>query len=102
MKLNIKARLKNKTFLISVTVLLVALIYRVLSLFDVFPAVSENEILEIVSMAVNILALLGVVVDPTTEGFSDSERAMTYFTEKDARLTGGDEQNEQKNLYFPQ
>lgn len=85
MKLNIKARLKNKTFLISMSVLIVSLVYRVLSLMDVFPSVSESEILELVSMAVNVLALVGVVVDPTTEGINDSERAMTYFTEKDVR-----------------
>lgn len=86
MMLNIKARLKNKTFLISVSVLLVALIYKVLSLFGIFPDVSENEILEVVSMGVNVLALVGVVVDPTTQGFSDSKRAMTYYTHKDIRL----------------
>ena len=85
LKLNIKARLKNKTFLISMSVLVVSLVYRVLSLMDVFPSVSESEILELVSMAVNVLALVGVVVDPTTEGINDSERAMTYFTEKDVR-----------------
>lgn len=85
MKLNIKARLKNKTFLVSMSVLIVSLVYRVLSLMDVFPSVSESEILELVSMAVNVLALVGVVVDPTTEGINDSERAMTYFTEKDIR-----------------
>ena len=85
MKLNIKARLKNKTFLISMSVLIVSLVYRVLSLMDVFPSVSESEILELVSMAVSVLALVGVVVDPTTEGINDSERAMTYFTEKDVR-----------------
>lgn len=85
MMLNIKARLKNKTFLISVAVLTVALVYRVLSLFDIFPTASENEILELISMAVNILAIVGVVVDPTTEGLSDSQRAMTYYTDKDVR-----------------
>ena len=62
MMLNIKARLKNKTFLISASVLIVALVYRVLSLFDIIPTASENEILELISMAVNILALVGVVV----------------------------------------
>lgn len=85
MMLNIKARLKNKTFLISVAVLTVALVYRVLSLFDIFPTASENEVLELINMAVNILALVGVVVDPTTEGLSDSKRAMTYYTDKDVR-----------------
>jgi phi LC3 family holin len=32
---------------------------------------------------VNILAFVGVIVDPTTSGVNDSERAMTYFRDCD-------------------
>ena len=85
MKINIEARLKNKVFLISMSVLLISIIYKVLSLFGIAPSVDENAILEVVSMVVDFLALLGVVVDPTTKGINDSERAMTYLTEKDVR-----------------
>lgn len=92
MKINFKARLKNKTFLISMAALIVSLVYRVLMIFDVFPSVSEGEIGEIVVMAVNILAFAGVIVDPTTEGFSDSERAMTYCTCDDVRKAETEEQ----------
>lgn len=87
MKINLKARLKNKTFVISTAVLTVSLVYRILSLFGIFPEISESEIGEAINMAVNILALAGVVVDPTTEGMSDSERALTYCTERDVRKT---------------
>lgn len=87
MKINIKARLKNKTFVISTAVLTVSLVYRILSLFGIFPEISESEIGEVINMMVNILALAGVVVDPTTEGVSDSERALTYCTEHDVRKT---------------
>lgn len=85
MKINLKARLKNKAFVISTAVLIVSLVYRILAAFEVFPSISESEIGEIINMAVNILALVGVVVDPTTEGISDSERAMTYCTDCDVR-----------------
>lgn len=85
MKINIQARLKNKIFLISMSVLLISIIYKVLSLFGIAPSVDENAILEVVSMVVDFLALLGVVVDPTTKGINDSERAMTYLTEDDIR-----------------
>lgn len=84
-KINLKARLKNKAFLVSVVALTVSLVYRVLALFGIIPAHGENEIIELFGMAVNILAVLGVVVDPTTEGLSDSERALTYCTECDVR-----------------
>ena len=85
MKINIEARLKNKVFLISMSVLLISIIYKVLSLFGIAPSVDENAVLEVVSMVVDFLALLGVVVDPTTNGINDSERALTYFTENDIR-----------------
>lgn len=85
MKINIEARLKNKVFLISMSVLLISIIYKVLSLFGIAPSVDEHAILEVVSMVVDFLALLGVVVDPTTKGINDSERALTYLTENDVR-----------------
>lgn len=85
MKINIQARLNNKIFLISMSVLLISIIYKVLSLFGIAPSVDEHAILEVVSMVVDFLALLGVVVDPTTNGINDSERAMTYLTENDVR-----------------
>ena len=85
MKINIEARVKNKVFLISMSVLLISIIYKVLSLFGIAPSVDENAVLEVVSMVIDFLVLLGVVVDPTTKGINDSERAMTYFTENDVR-----------------
>lgn len=85
MKINIEARLKNKVFLISMSVLLISIIYKVLSLFGIAPSIDENAVLEVVSMVIDLLALLGVVVDPTTKGINDSERALTYFTENDIR-----------------
>ena len=78
MKINFKARLRNKTFLISAGVLIVSFIYSLLSLFGVVPSVREQQITELFTMGVNLLALCGVVVDPTTKGFNDSDRAMTY------------------------
>ncbi len=85
MKINIKARLKNKTFLISACTLLVSFVYKLAAIFGFVPTVSELEISELLGVAVNVLAFLGVVVDPTTEGVSDSARAMTYYTELDVR-----------------
>ena len=85
MKINIKARLKNKTFVLSSSVLFVSFIYGLLSLLGIVPRISEKQITDLVYMAVNILALLGVVVDPTTKGICDSDRAMTYCTDCDER-----------------
>lgn len=85
MKINLKARLKNKVFIISVGTLVVSILYKILSLCGVVPSVSESEILEVFSYLVDALSLMGIIVDPTTKGVSDSERAMTYYTENDVR-----------------
>lgn len=85
MKINLKARLKNKTFIVSIATLLITFVYQLLSMFEVVPAVSESTVINLLGMVVNLLAGLGVIVDPTTDGINDSERAMTYYTENDVR-----------------
>jgi phi LC3 family holin len=91
MKVNWKARFKNKVFLISFLALLISFVYNVLGMFDVVPAISESQVSEFITIIVNVLGVLGVVVDPTTQGVSDSERALTYFTENDVREAEGNE-----------
>lgn len=77
-KINWKVRFKNKTFLVSFCALIISFIYEVLSLLHVVPTISENDILQIVYIIINVLGVMGVIVDPTTKGISDSERALTY------------------------
>ncbi len=89
MKINLKARFKNKMFVLSASALVVSFAYQMLSAFDIVPAITENEVTGLITMAVNILAFLGVIVDPTTEGINDSERAMTYCTDCDVRKNDG-------------
>ena len=86
MKINIKERLKNKVFLLAAIALIISFVYQLLGMFGVVPRISEDEIVGLVTMAVNILAFFGVLVDPTTEGMSDSERALTYGTNFDVRV----------------
>jgi len=81
-KINWKVRFKNKTFLVSFCALIISFIYEVLSLLQVVPTISENNILQIVYIIINILGVMGVIVDPTTKGISDSERALTYHNNK--------------------
>ena len=85
MKINLKARLKNKTFIVTFATLIIAFVYQLLSMFEVVPKVSESTVINLLGMVVNLLAGLGVIVDPTTDGINDSDRAMTYYTEEDAR-----------------
>lgn len=85
MKLNIKARLKNKAFLIAFCAVVIEMIYHILSVFGIVPCATEAQTVELSGLVIDALALAGVVVDPTTEGFADSDRAMTYYTEYDVR-----------------
>ncbi len=85
MKLNLKARRQNKVFILSVAGLVITFVYQALSMFGIAVPISQSETSELITMGINILAFAGVLVDPTTEGFSDSERAMTYCTDCDVR-----------------
>lgn len=76
--LNWKLRLKNKTTLIALIAALAALVYQILGAFGITPSISEDTVLEIAGLAVNALCLLGIVVDPTTQGVADSDRALEY------------------------
>ena len=78
MKLNWKVRFKNKVWLGSFLSLMVGFIYSLLALFDVFPAVTQNLVVQLLNQVLTFLGLIGVIVDPTTAGLEDSDRAMGY------------------------
>ena len=78
MRINWKVRFKQKVFLTSFISLIVSFVYSMLALFDIFPEVTKNNVLEIINQILTFLGLLGIIVDPTTPGFQDSERAMSY------------------------
>lgn len=80
MKINWKVRLRNKAFLASLLALTITFIYDLLAMLGVTPAMDENALLTIVDTVLKVLALMGVVMDPTTQGVGDSDRAMTYET----------------------
>ena len=78
MKINWKVRFKNKVWLGSFFSLVVGFIYSLLALFDVFPAVTQNLVVQLLNQVLTFLGLVGVIVDPTTAGLEDSDRAMGY------------------------
>ena len=78
MRVNWKVRFKNKTWLSMFISLIVGFTFNILKLFDVFPSITENTVLNIINEILTFLGLIGVLVDPTTAGLSDSNRAMTY------------------------
>lgn len=76
--MNILVRLKNPVFLLTFLATVVAFIYQVLGMFGVVPKISEDQLIQFVSLIINVLTALGVLVDPTTKGVGDSGRAMRY------------------------
>lgn len=78
MKINWKVRFKNKVFLASLAALVVTFVYSLLALLDIYPAVTQNMVMQIINQVLMLLAALGVIVDPTTAGIEDSNRAMGY------------------------
>ena len=78
MKINWKVRFKNKVWLTSFISLVVGFVYSLLALFEIYPPVTQNLVLQITSQVLTFLGLIGVIVDPTTEGLGDSKRALNY------------------------
>ena len=78
MKLNWKVRFRNKTWLTMFISLIVGFVFNLLKLFDIVPSFSENLVMNIAGQVLTFLGLIGVIVDPTTAGIEDSNRAMTY------------------------
>lgn len=78
MKINWEVRFKNVTWLTMFISLIVGFVFNILKMFDIFPIITENQIMEIVSQVLTFLGLIGVLVDPTTAGVGDSKRAMSY------------------------
>ena len=78
MKINWKVRFKNKTWLITFLITILAFVYQILGMFDIVPPITQDMATQLVTIVINMLVAIGVVIDPTTAGTSDSEQAMTY------------------------
>ncbi len=78
-------RLKNKNFWLSFipTVLLLIQAVALVFGFELDFGDLGNQLKEIVNLVFILLALLGVVTDPTTAGVGDSQQALTYEKPKE-------------------
>jgi len=82
MNINWKLRLQNKATLTTIILAIVAFAYQMLGLFGVVPSISQDTIINLVGLIINLLVGFGIVVDPTTAGVSDSEKALSYTEPK--------------------
>lgn len=78
MKLNMNVRWQNKTWFVGFIALIVKFIYDVLASFEIVPVIEQGVVNTLVETVATLLVGLGVLIDPTTKGVSDSERALKY------------------------
>ena len=80
MKINWIVRLKNKTFWVAIIPAILLLAQQICALFGVELNIAglSDQLIAIVGTAFSVLALVGIVNDPTVASLSDSEQAMTY------------------------
>lgn len=80
MNINWKVRFANKQFWLSLIPALLLLAQVVAAAFGFTLDLGDlgNKLLAVVNALFAVLALLGIVTDPTTTGVSDSAQAMTY------------------------
>ena len=84
MKINWSVRLKNKSFWVSIIPAVLLLVQQVCGIFGVKIEIAglSDQLLAIIGTVFAILALVGVVNDPTVASLSDSNLAMTYTEPK--------------------
>lgn len=80
MKINWKLRIKNKAFWMSLVPAILLLIQVVAAVFGYTLNLGDlgDKILAVVNAVFALLVILGMVNDPTTHGFSDSDQARKY------------------------
>ncbi|KGR88392.1 phage holin [Lysinibacillus odysseyi] len=83
MKINWKVRLQHKQFWVYLIALLIVLANQVAGIFNVDITIYNDQVTAITETVLSILALLGIIIDPTTAGASDSYQAMRYQKPKE-------------------
>lgn len=79
-KINWIVRIKNKAFWVALIPAVLMLVQMIAAVFGYEMNLGDlgDKLLAVVNSLFVVLAILGIVTDPTTEGVADSERALTY------------------------
>lgn len=80
--INWKVRIGNKTFWLTIVPALALLVQVVAAVFGITIDLTDTvaKLVDVINAVFAVLVIVGVVVDPTTAGVSDSAQAMTYTT----------------------
>ena len=86
MRINWKVRIKSKSFWLAIipAVLLLVQVCAAPFGYDWDFGVLNAQLAAIVNALFALLAILGIVADPTTAGVGDSEQALSYEKPKEA------------------
>lgn len=76
MNINWKLRLQNKPTLVALIGAIITFAYQVCGILGIVPSISQETAIQAFGLIINILVAFGVIVDPTTNGASDSCRAL--------------------------
>ena len=78
--INWLVRIKNKAFWVALIPAVLLLIQVVAAVFGIQIDLGDlgNQLLDVVNAIFMVLAILGVVTDPTTAGITDSTQALEY------------------------
>ena len=89
-KINWIVRIKNKAFWVALIPALLLLVQAIAAVFGFVIDLGDlgDKLLTVVNALFAVLAILGVVVDPTTPGTGDSDRALTYKQIQESLETG--------------
>lgn len=80
MRINWKIRFMHKPFLLALFSLVLLLAQQVGAIFGYeLTSMMSEQLSTILNTVLSVLVLIGVVVDPTTSGVNDSERASMYI-----------------------
>ncbi len=77
MKINWKVRFQNKVWVTSLVTFLITTVYNSLQIFDVMPKVEAGTVMTVAMSILNLLTLLGILIDPTSKGVCDSEQMIS-------------------------
>ena len=81
--MNLKLRLKNKATLAAILSAIVVFGYQVLAIFGITPSIGQSDVISGIGLVLTALVGMGVLVDPTTAGVTDSTQAMDYTDPKE-------------------
>ena len=73
MKINWSLRFRNKVWLTTLLAVVCTFVFNLLDLFGIETTVAQEQVMQLGAALLSLLSTLGVVIDPTTPGVSNSQ-----------------------------